>query len=80
MALEVSHLLDGQVPREHVERVLDKVTADPHLRDRYTIYGLIGDALRGNGTPDDGFTKRILERMAGEGAKMEPGYDPLAPE
>ena len=25
-------------------------------RDRYTVYGLVGDVLRGNPTPDDGFT------------------------
>jgi len=36
-----------------------------------------GDALRGNSTPDDGFSIRIFERMKREGVKIEPGYDPL---
>ncbi len=78
MALQVSQLLDGQLPPAKVKPVLDEVAADPALRDRYTVYGLVGDALRGNGTPDDGFTRRILARLAAEDAKIEPGYDPLA--
>jgi negative regulator of sigma E activity len=77
MSLNVSQLLDGQLEDALVKPVLDEVAASPELRDRYTIYGLVGDALRGNGTPDDGFTIRILERMRREGAKIEAGYDPL---
>jgi negative regulator of sigma E activity len=67
MTLNVSRLLDGQLDAAAVKPVLDEVTADARLRDRYTVYGLIGDALRGNGTPDDGFTQRILARMRREG-------------
>lgn len=78
MSLNVSQLLDGQLDVPAVKPVLDEVAANADLRDRYTVYGLIGDALRGNGTPDDGFTQRILERLKREGAKIEPGYDPLA--
>jgi len=78
MYRKVSFLLDGQVDRTRLKQVVDQVVADPALRDRYTVYGIIGDALRGNGTPDDGFTPRILERLKREGARIEPGYDPLA--
>jgi negative regulator of sigma E activity len=78
MALKVSQFLDGQLDDVLVKPVLDEVAADPVLRDRYTIYGLIGDALRGNGTPDDGFTRRILDRMKREGVSIDPTYDPLA--
>ncbi len=42
---------------------LDEIAADSRLRDRYTLYGLVGDALRGNSTPDDGFSQRIFERI-----------------
>jgi negative regulator of sigma E activity len=77
MDLKVSQLLDGQLDDALVKRVVDEVAADPALRDRYTIYGLIGDALRGNGTPDDGFTKRILERLKREHVAIDPTYDPL---
>jgi negative regulator of sigma E activity len=78
VTLEVSLLLDGELPPQEGEPALARVAADAALRDRFTLYGLAGDALRGNGTPDDGFSRRIFERMRREGAKIEPGFDPLA--
>jgi hypothetical protein len=78
MSLEVSLLLDGQLPPEKSKEALEQTGADAASRDRFTLYALIGDALRGNSTPDDGFSMRILERMRREGARIEPGYDPLA--
>jgi negative regulator of sigma E activity len=78
MSLKVSLLLDGQLERAEARAVLDEVERDQAQRDRYTLYGLVGDALRGNPTPDDGFTQRILERMRREGARMEEDFDPLA--
>jgi negative regulator of sigma E activity len=78
MSLEVSLLLDGQLPVDRTKQALEETTADAHLRDRYTLYGLVGDALRGNATPDDGFTQRLLERMRREGIRRDDGYDPLA--
>lgn len=77
MSLKVSLLLDGQLAPGEVKAALEETAADPQLRDRYTIYGLVGDALRGNSTPDDGFSARIFERLRREGAKIEQGYDPL---
>jgi hypothetical protein len=77
MSLEVSLLLDGQLSPDQAKDALEETTASAALRDRFTLYGLVGDALRGNSTPDDGFTMRILERMQREGARIEPGYDPL---
>ena len=78
MSLKVSLLLDGQLAPSEVKAALDETVADPGLRDRYTVYRLLGDALRGNGTPDDGYSQRIFERMRREGSWIEPGYDPLA--
>ena len=78
MSLKVSVLLDGQLDPEEVKPVLGEVASHPALRDRYTIYALVGDVLRGNSTPDDGFTVRILDRMRSQGAHVEPGYDPFA--
>ena len=77
MALKVSLLLDGQLEPAEVKPALDELAADAGLRDRYTLYGLAGDALRGNPTPDDGFSIRIFERMKREGVNIEPGFDPL---
>ena len=80
MSLKVSLLLDGELAPGETKAALDETAAAPALRDRYTVYGLVGDVLRGNSTPDDGFTIRILEHMRREGARIEPGYDPLASE
>jgi len=78
MTIDVSNLLDGQLEAEEAKRALKETTSQPELRDRYTIYGLVGDVLRGNSTPDDGFSIRILQRMRDEKVRIEPGYDPLA--
>jgi hypothetical protein len=78
MSLDVSLLLDGQLPPDEARNALEQAGSEPALRDRFTLYGLVGDALRGNSTPDDGFSVRLLQRMRREGARMEPNYDPLA--
>ena len=80
MSLKVSLLLDAQLEAVEVKPALDELANDPRLRDRYTVYGLVGDALRGNSTPDDGFSQRIFERMRREGTRIEPNYDPLKDE
>jgi negative regulator of sigma E activity len=77
MSLKVSLLLDGQLEAGEAKPALDEIAADAAQRDRYTLYGLVGDALRGNPTPDDGFSIRLFARMKREGAKIEPGFDPL---
>ena len=78
MSLDVSRMLDGDLQGGELERALRELVADPARRDHYTVYGLVGDVLRGNSTPDDGFSIRIFERMRAERAGIEPGYDPLA--
>lgn len=80
MSLETSQLLDGQLEPESIRDALAEIAGDPVLRDRLTVYQWAGDALRGNPTADDGFTIRILQRMAREKVRIEPGYDPLAEE
>lgn len=78
MSLKTSRMLDGDLTQDEVKSCLAATATDSERRDRYTLYGLVGDALRGNSTPDDGFSMRIFERMHAEGTRIEPGYDPLA--
>ena len=78
MSRDISELLNGQLGPAETREALDQLSSDPHLRDRFTVYGLVGDVLRGNSTPDDGFSMRIFDRMRREGVRMEDGYDPLA--
>lgn len=77
MSQEISRMLDGDVSGDELDRALGQVSADENERDRLTRYALIGDVLRGNSTPDDGFTVRILDRMKREGVTIDPTYDPL---
>jgi negative regulator of sigma E activity len=78
MSEKVSRLLDGDLAGE-TAKALAETASDPRLRDRYTVYGLVGDVMRGIPVPDDGFSERIFERMKREGVTMEPGFDPLKP-
>jgi negative regulator of sigma E activity len=78
MSLKVSELFNGQLASSEAKQALDELASDPVLRDRFTLYGLVGDVLRGNSTPDDGFTLRILERMRAQGVGIESDFDPLA--
>ena len=78
MSQKVSLLLDSQLDPDDVAKVLNDLGADTALRDRFTVYGLVGDAMRGVNVPDDGFSKRIFARLRREAVKVEDGYDPLA--
>ena len=78
MSQKVSLLLDSQLDADDVAQVLNDLGADDALRDRFTIYGLVGDTMRGVNVPDDGFSRRIFARLRHEGVKVEDGYDPLA--
>ena len=57
----------------------DRIAVDPAEQGFHAPVPakLVGDALRGNPTPDDGFSMRLFERMKREGVKREPGFDPL---
>jgi negative regulator of sigma E activity len=77
MSKKISELLDGQLDARETGEVLNELYGDREMRDRFTIYGLIGDVLRGNSTPDDGYSRRIFERIQREGVKPEETFDPL---
>jgi negative regulator of sigma E activity len=77
MTNDVSLLLDGQLSAAQTAETVHQCAGDAKLRDRYTLYALAGDAMRGVPFPDDGFSRRIFERMQREGVRMEAGFDPL---
>ena len=65
---DLSRLLDGDLEADRSREAVasfDKVDGEA-AREAWTRYALIGDALRGNPTPDDGFTLRILARLRSE--------------
>jgi negative regulator of sigma E activity len=77
MSKKVSELLDGQLDARETGEVLKVLESDREMRDSFTLYGLIGDVLRGNSTPDDGYSKRIFERIRRERVEPSDGFDPL---
>jgi negative regulator of sigma E activity len=77
MSKKISELLNGQLDSRETAEALNELSRDREMRDRFTLYGLIGDVLRGNSTPDDGYSKRIFERIKREGVKPEDDFDPL---
>jgi negative regulator of sigma E activity len=77
MSKKVSELLDGQLDARETGEVLKDLESDREMRDSFTLYGLIGDVLRGNSTPDDGYSKRIFERIRRERVEPSDGFDPL---
>ena len=77
MSKKVSELLDGQLDARETGEVLKDLEIDREMRDSFTLYGLIGDVLRGNSTPDDGYSKRIFERIRRERVEPSDGFDPL---
>jgi hypothetical protein len=46
MSLKVSLLLDGQLPPGETQPALDETVADAALRDRFTLYRLVGEGSR----------------------------------
>lgn len=77
MSMTISELMNGQLDATQTKDALRELAGDAQARDRFTLYGLIGDVLRGNSTPDDGYSKRIFERIKHEGIEPEDGFDPL---
>lgn len=67
---DVSRLLDGDLDRAATSATLERLDASADgrdARDRFTLYALIGDVVRGNPTPDDGFSIRLFDRLRREG-------------
>jgi len=77
MSKTISELINGQLDATQTKETLNELANDAQARDHFTIYGLIGDVLRGNSTPDDGYSKRIFERIRRESVEPEDGFDPL---
>lgn len=64
----LSAFLDDELPPARVGELLDALRADtpdaPEMRDRLNVLQLIKDAVAGVEAPDDGFSLRILARLA----------------
>ncbi len=59
-----SAMLDGEVSADELGLVLAKLRNARDERDAITLYQLINDAVGGIRVLDDGYTVRILARLA----------------
>src|SRR5258707_3032977 len=68
---QVSAFLDGELPNTETELLLKRLTRDCELRESFGRYALIGEALRGGGSPilTRGFASRVNHAIDGEPAQ-----------
>ena len=72
----LSDFLDGEIDAGRLDAVLQALSADPQAREAITTWQLIRDALGGTRALDDGYSRRILARVWGEGAADGAGPAP----
>jgi negative regulator of sigma E activity len=60
----LSALIDSEVMADELGAALARLRTDSANRDDVTVYQLIADALAGYRALDDGYTVRILARLA----------------
>ena len=76
-AQDVSGLFDCEIEREEILPALGAFERDAMLRERWTAFTMISDALAGVPWPDDGYSLRLCERL--RDVHMDCNYDPLQP-
>ena len=65
----LSAMLDGEVSPDELGAALAELRATPEERDAVTVYQLIKDAVSGVRVLDDGYSVRILARLAAHRAQ-----------
>ncbi|MBB5020169.1 sigma-E factor negative regulatory protein RseA [Chitinivorax tropicus] len=77
---QISQMMDGELDEDEVGRVLAALKSDQDLNDEWSVYHLIGDAMRDDGpvlTAD--FSSRFSERLAAEPIVFAPKVIPKKP-
>jgi len=60
---DASRLLDGELTRDELIALLDRLKYDAALRDEVSAQQLLRDAVAGLRVLDDGYTLRIIQRL-----------------
>ena len=68
----LSAMLDGELSPDELGLVLAKLRSAPDERDAVTAYQLIKDAIGGIRVLDDGYSERILQRLARHRSERKP--------
>ena len=78
MKSQVSALMDGALDEGSLSSVLNALSRDAQLRQTWSDYHLIGEALRQSPQLSSDMTPRVMERLAGEPTVLAP-HDAIAP-
>lgn len=71
----ISELFDNEIEPNRLLAVVGSVEHDPSMRERWTVFTMISDAMAGVPWPDDGYSLRLFERL--RGVEIDPDYNPL---
>jgi negative regulator of sigma E activity len=72
---EMSLFLDSELTADKADALIDELRSNSDARNDWFLYHLVGDSLRGRPIIDDGFSLRIMEKLAA--VEMDTTYDPL---
>jgi negative regulator of sigma E activity len=70
----ISGLLDNSIDRDQLVQLLDALESSAELRDRVSTYQFVNDTTAGHRVLDNGYSKRIIERL-----QAEPGWQSRQP-
>src|SRR5882672_3795494 len=77
MKEELSAFIDGELQGEGLQAHLGRLRTDPELRSAWDTYHLIGDALRGQISPE--IAARVVARLSGEPTVLAPRPERKSP-
>jgi len=68
----ISALMDGELDEHPAQREVAKLKDDPELRERWDMFHIVGDALRGDPLLSAGFDEAFARRLAAEPTVLAP--------
>jgi sigma-E factor negative regulatory protein RseA len=71
MGEDISRLMDGEIDDAELDAVCEKLKRGDAMAT-WVCYHVIGDQLRGAGTPASGFSRRFAARLAAEPTVLAP--------
>jgi sigma-E factor negative regulatory protein RseA len=78
MKSKISALIDGELPSEEANGVLDALRTDEVARDGWRSYHLIGDLMRDVRMLSDDFAARVADRIEREPTVLSPARRPAS--
>jgi len=71
---KISALVDGELSEQETRHNLSRFKQSPECRETWTMFHLIGDAMRGECILGSDFTARVCEQLAQEPTVIAPRF------